>query len=236
MVACSSIESGVELVSIASLRNIETNSRSVLISENIAIEGIITANDKYGEFYNCLIIEDGSAAVKIMCDYEDLYISYPIHNTVTIYCSGLYLINHYGAITLGAEPTGDYTLDYISQANLGRYVKSNYTSAEPFTPPKLDICELTPLHYFQMVELDEVTISGYNGSQLFCVRDSTTNRTVDTYHTITDKNGDTAELSVDRLCMYADDSLPTITCNIQAIVGYYDQQYSLTITDCKYWY
>ncbi len=223
-------------VSIASLRNTETNSRSVLISESITIEGTITGTSKYGEFYNMLIVEDESAAVKIMCEVEDLYRIYAFGNQVKINCSGLYMTNDYGAIVLGAEPTGDYTLDYISQSKLGVYITQSVVPDETYLPLTVTLDALTPLHTYQYVQLDDVTISNSIGITTFCQRDSLTGRTVDTYHTITDKAGHSAELSVDQYCSYADAQLPTEACTIQAIVGYYDGEYYLTITNCGYSY
>ncbi|MFI3281728.1 MAG: DUF5689 domain-containing protein [Rikenellaceae bacterium] len=220
-------------VSIASLRNIEANNRSVLISQSISIEGVITANSEYGEFYKTLIIEDESAAVKILCDIDDDYQLYPYGYRVSVSCSGLYLNNLYGALTLGAEPTGDYTLDYIEQSKLGRYLKEGSEQTGLPRPTTLTIDQLTPLHTYQLVEIEEVTITNSDGVETFCQRDPLTNRTVDTYHIITDKAGNSAELSVDRLCAYADLLLPSGPCTIHAVVSYYfDGEYSLTITNC----
>lgn len=238
LVACAkdAAEIGSSTISIASLRNTETNSRSVLISESIIIEGTITGTSKYGEFYNMLIVEDQSAAVKIMCEVEDLYRIYAFGNQVKINCSGLYMTNDYGAIVLGAEPTGDYTLDYISQSKIGVYITQSVVPDETYLPLTVTLDALTPLHTYQYVQLDDVTISNSSGVATFCQRDSLTGRTVDTYHVVTDKAGNSAELSVDQYCSYADAQLPARACTIQAIVGYYNGEYYLTITNCGYSY
>lgn len=238
LVACAKDAEQIEssTISIASLRNTETNGRSVLISESITLEGTITGTSKYGEFYNMLIVEDQSAAVKIMCEVEDLYRIYAFGNRVKINCSGLYMTNDYGAIVLGVEPTGDYTLDYISQSKLGIYITESVVPDETYAPLSVTLDALTPLHTYQYVQLDDVTISNTSGVTTFCQRDSLTGRTVDTYHLITDKAGNSAELSVDQYCSYADAQLPTEACTIQAIVGYYNGEYYLTITNCGYSY
>ncbi|MFR9524039.1 MAG: DUF5689 domain-containing protein [Rikenellaceae bacterium] len=233
--ACSRSETDDNAWSIASLRNIETNSRSVLITQNITLEGTITANDKYGEFYNSLIAEDQSGAVKIMCEVENSYQLYPFGTHVSISCSGLYLNNQYGAISLGTEPTSDYTLDYISQSKVGQYIKTLDNESSAPQPLITTIGSLTPLHTYMYVELSDIMINNEDNIATFCQRDSSTGRTVDTYHTITDSLGNTAELAVDRLCSYADATLPATPCTIQAIVTYYyDSQYTLTITNCAY--
>ncbi len=233
-IACTKVDDTQNDVSIASLRNIETNNRSVLISESVTLEGTITASSKYGEFYNMLIVEDESAAVKIMCEVEDLYQTYPFGNQVKINCSGLYMTNDYGALTLGAEPTDDYTLDYISQSKFGQYITQSEAPTQTHQPLKITIGELTPLHTYRYIELSEIIISNDSEITTFCERDIETGRTIDTEHTITDKSGNCITLTVDRLCSYADAQIPTDYCTIQAIVGYYNQEYSVTITNCSY--
>lgn len=224
-----------QTASIASLRNYDTNYRSMLITDNITVEGYVTANDKYGEFSNCLIIEDSSAALKIMCEIDQSYQLYPFGSKVKVSCSGLYLINHYGSITLGAEPTGDYTLDYISQSRLGQYVKTTTESSDQLIEANdIEISELTPLYAYSYVELSNVKISNELGIETFCDRNIETGRTVDTSHTITDSAGLVIELYVDQLCSYADAQLPTGSCQIKGIVDYYNGEYSITITNCDY--
>ncbi|MFR9503537.1 MAG: DUF5689 domain-containing protein [Rikenellaceae bacterium] len=238
LTACNNDSSGSQsshgVVSIATLRNMETNNRSVLISDNLLIEGIVTANDKYNEFYNCLVIEDQSAAIKILCELEDGYKEYPFGAQLRVSCSGLYLINHYGSLKIGAEPSDEYTLDYIAQSRVGQYIKRLDDPTLIITPSEIDIEALTPLDTYRYIVLSEVLINNEEGTTTLCQRDSETGRTVDTSHTITDSKGDTIELFVDRLCTYADSELPTTTCTLHAIVDYYDEAYSLTITNCSY--
>ncbi len=236
LIGCTSVDSEAEYLSIAALRNIETNSRSILITESITLRGVVTANDEYGEFYNSLIIEDESDAVKIICECDNLYQSYSFGDIVEVKCSGLYLLNHYGALTLGAEPTGEYTLDYIQQSKLGQYVKEYESPTDTHVPLQMLLSDLTPLHTYRFVEIEDAVITNADGITTFCQRDPETGRTVDTYHTITDSQGNSAELLVDRLCRYADATLPTSAHSISAIVGYYNQEYSLTITHGMYGY
>ncbi len=221
------------ITSIAALRNIETNNRSTLITENICVEGVVVANNEYGEFYNMLVVEDQSSAVKILCDLDD-YVLYPFCTTLTIYCSGLYLTNYYGDLTLGAQPTGDYTLDYISQSQIGRYIKERDVDYTTYTALDVSIEELSPLHIFRYVKLSDVMITSADSLTTFCQRDSLTGRTVDTEHTITDLKGNNITLSVSRNCSYADKAVPTSTTSINAIVDYFDGEYSVTISNASY--
>ncbi len=231
LISCSDSQVEEQNLSISALRNFESNSRSILISESITLQGYVVANDKYGEFYNSIIIEDGSDAVKILVDMEENYRSYPFGAMVTINCSGLYLLNHYGALTLGAYPTDDYTLDYISQSKIGQYLKWCETPDQAHEPLQISLGELTTLHSLRYVEIEDLLISGYQGVSTYCQRDSLTGRTVATTHTLSDLDGNLAELSVNRLCEYSDEPLPTQPTTLNGIVGYYQGVYSLTITN-----
>lgn len=233
--ACSTTNEGLTTSSsIASLRNIETNYSSSLITQNITLEGQITANDRYGEFSSCIIVEDQSGAVKILCDLDDAYQTYPFGASVQILCNGLYLLNHYGSLKLGAAPTGEYTLDYIDSSSVGQYVKLLESSAEPPEPQEVTLDDLTIFHIFCLVILRDVTITNPDGVTTFCDRDPDTSRTVDTSHTITDSQGNSATLYVESTCSYADQELPTSPTTIMAIVDYYDSQYSLTICNAGF--
>ncbi len=234
--ACNTTSEGLTTTtsSIAALRNIETNNSSSLITQNITLEGQVTANDRYGEFASCIIVEDQSGAVKILCDLDDGYQTYPFGASVQIHCNGLYLLNHYGSLKLGAAPTGEYTLDYIASSDVGQYVKLMESSAEAPEPQEVTLDALTIFHIFCLVTLRDVTITNSDGLTTFCERDPDTSRTVDTSHTITDSQGNSATLFVESTCAYADQELPTSPTTIMAIVDYYDSQYSLTICNAGY--
>ncbi len=235
LLSCSTeVDIESQIVSIASLRNIATNYRSYLLTENIVVEGVVTANDFYGEFSSCLIIEDESSALKVLCEVDQAYLDYPFGARVEVSCSGLYLINHYGALKIGAEPNDEYTLSNISASKVGQYVKLVSLEESAPTCLEVEISELTELHSYRYVQLDNIFIFNANGISTFCERDAESGRTVDTTHTLIDQAGNTMELFVDRLCVYADTVLPTTRCTLQGIVDYYNGVYSLTLTNKGY--
>lgn len=60
------------------------------IKDNIIISGFVIANDKTGNFFKQIIIDDGTAAIPILLDAYNLYNDYPIGQQVFIKCKGLY--------------------------------------------------------------------------------------------------------------------------------------------------
>ena len=45
---------------------------SVAVTEDITLEGVVTGNDFYGEFYKTLVVEDASGGISIAADHPSL--------------------------------------------------------------------------------------------------------------------------------------------------------------------
>ena len=77
-------------VTIAALKSRCTGAQAA-VTEDITIEGVVTGNDLYGEFYKTLVVEDTSGGISIAVDATELYVDYPVGTAVTIHCNGLFL-------------------------------------------------------------------------------------------------------------------------------------------------
>jgi hypothetical protein len=77
------------------------------IETDIIISGIITADDKSGNFYKTLVIQDATAAIAIRVDVSDFYTRYPIGRRIFVKCKGLILGDYNALIQLGGYV--DYT-------------------------------------------------------------------------------------------------------------------------------
>ncbi len=219
--------------SIASLRDIETHNHTILIDENITLEGRVVANDAYGEFYKRLIVQDCSGGVELICDMNNIYTRYPIGATVRISCSGLYLANINGTIQLGAASTLEYTQGYITPAQLGRHIKFGNQSGGALVPISRAVSSISLLDISTLVRLDDLTIDTPHLS--FCQIDTLSAKPVDTRHTIIDSRGDSITLFVNRSCKYARTPIPTNLQFINAVVGYREDEFILTISDAAYY-
>ncbi len=94
-------------VTIAALKSRCTGAQAA-VTEDITIEGVVTGNDLYGEFYKTLVVEDTSGGISIAVDATELYVDYPVGTAVTIHCNGLFLCDYGGKVMLGTRPTGEY--------------------------------------------------------------------------------------------------------------------------------
>ena len=95
------------MVTIAALKSRCTGAQAA-VTEDITVEGVVTGNDLYGEFYKTLVVEDTSGGISIAVDATELYVDYPVGTAVTIHCNGLFLCDYGGKVMLGTRPTDEY--------------------------------------------------------------------------------------------------------------------------------
>jgi hypothetical protein len=76
------------------------------------IEGVVTADDRSGNFYHQIVIQDSTGGLTININQTYLYNSYPIGRKLFINLQGLYLANYKGLMQLcsGIDATGKIIL------------------------------------------------------------------------------------------------------------------------------
>lgn len=217
---------------ISKLWEVGYNSSSTAITQNIIIEGVVTANDKFSEFDNKIIIEDSSGAVEIMLEADGgnaKYFKFGTH--VRLYAFGLWVSTQRQKLTVGTRPTSEYSVDYIPSKQLFQYLRLMQIPLDPPTAQEREINTLSPRDISRLVTIDSLTFISRDTLKTFCRRDSLTNRSINTSHILSDPQGNRVELFVNAECEYSDNNVPKVECAIQAIVNYFDGNYSLTITN-----
>lgn len=98
--------------------------QAVLISDNVVISGRVITDDRPGNFYKTLYIQDETASIEIKVGRNGLYNEYKRGQKIYVDCSGLY-VGMYGydsedgagMIQIGhADPTGEYETSYLESA------------------------------------------------------------------------------------------------------------------------
>src|SRR5688500_7260470 len=75
---------------IAQLKAMHTVAGSIdVINTDIIIEGIVVANDKSGNLYKEIYIQDATGGLNILLDANSLYTSFPVGRKVFIKANGL---------------------------------------------------------------------------------------------------------------------------------------------------
>lgn len=221
------------VVSIAYLKSL-CDGPQFVVTEQIAVCGRVTGNNRYGEFPYTIVLEDASGGICIAADYPALKSPYPLGCELIVYCNGLTLYNYGGKIEMG-RPNDD--ADYwqtgtdrrIPAEELARYLRlSDGEACRPAAQP-IGMDELTPYRVDTYVRIDRVRFAGRG---TWCDRDPQTGRSVTTEHRLTDVAGNPLPLALrtSGSAVYADEPLPSGSGSLCGILDYFGGAYTLRIT------
>lgn len=115
-----------------------------VITDDIIISGVVVANDKSGNFYKTLFIQDASGALQLSLDATSLYGTYPVGRRVFVYCKGLCLTDYRGTIFLGmkANISGVPSVEGIPANAISNYVVGGSLN-NPVVPKVVTASQLT---------------------------------------------------------------------------------------------
>ncbi len=111
--------------SIKALKAMHTSAGAYdLISTDIIISGIVVADDKSGNLYKQLFIQDATGGLQIMLDANSLYGTYPVGRKIFIKCNGLTISDYNKTMMLGVKATvaGSPSLEGIPANLISRYI------------------------------------------------------------------------------------------------------------------
>ena len=108
-----------------------------LITTDRIIAGVVVADDKSGNLYKNIYIQDSTGAINVLLDAGSLYATYPVGRRVFINCKGLCLSDYNRMIQLGIRATvsGSPSLEAIPSGLISQYVTGG--SLNNFVTPKL---------------------------------------------------------------------------------------------------
>lgn len=194
------------------------------IADQTVVRGVVTANDRYGEFPRQLVIQDATGGIAIAADYSAADNAYPLGEELIVYCNGLTLYDYGGKIELG-KITDESRI--IPREELGKYLRLSGRTPEQITARPVRIGELSPADVDTYVRIDGVR---FLESDTWCDRDPETGRPATTERTLTDAAGRTLAVRTAGTALYADEPLPSGSGSLCGIIDYFGGAYSLRIT------
>jgi hypothetical protein len=72
-----------------------------VVSQDIIIRGIVIADDKSGNLYKTIVIQDATGGITLLLGGNNLFNTYPIGREIFVNCKGLYLGDYNRVIQLG---------------------------------------------------------------------------------------------------------------------------------------
>ena len=96
-----------------------------VINTDIIISGIVVANDKTGNIYKELYIQDSTGGIALQLDATNMYTTYPVGRRVFVYAKGLALSDYNRQVQLGIKATvaGVPSIQAIASGLISQYVK-----------------------------------------------------------------------------------------------------------------
>ena len=147
----------------------------VKIDEELIIGGQVVSEDRSGNIYKELYIQDASGAISIKMGQYSMYNDYKPGQWVYVKCSGLTLGSYSGMLQLGfMDPSGDYETAYLEEKNIiaTHVFKGKLdTPVQPLEMKEADLVEALKEGSLKSDKFGRlVTLKGlkYNG-KIFCL-------------------------------------------------------------------
>ena len=147
---------------IADLKALHTLGSYEEITEDIIISGVVIADDRSGNFFRALLIQDSTAGIEIRMNETDLFNEYGEGRELFIKCNGLWLGDFAGITQLGAgtevDDDGDIELSRLPSALFDEFIVKGQWNKH-VTPTIKTIAELRSGDISTLVRLENMQFS-----------------------------------------------------------------------------
>ena len=159
-----------------------TQGTTVAITDDIVIEGVVSMDDKSGNFYQQIAIQDSTGGILLRLAGSNLYTSYPVGRKILVKAKGLYLGDYGRLIQLGGgvdAVDGGVTL---LSANLHDQHIIKGAVNQPLVPKLVSIGQLTTTlqdpYVNTLIRLENVEFSAGDLSKTYADATGSGNRFV----------------------------------------------------------
>lgn len=208
--------------------------------DSIIIEGIVVSDDKEGNFYKTIVIQDNTGGIEVKLEKTTLYNDYKRGQRVVIYCNNLYLGDYGGLIQIGSPYTENgYTQlgGMQSDVIINKHVFRKGRTMVPVTPITINPTLLTPSNLSKLVRADDVefvTLTSPETGNRLTYADKAGGESVDHYLKGRLLNyGTTLVVRTSGYSSFANDTIPSMSGSITGVLSYYNGTYQLIIRDLK---
>lgn len=228
-----------QTVSIALLKTLY-NGAPVLITREWRISGAVVSSDREGNFYNTLVLDDGTAGIEVRLDMEEIFKRFMIHTRATVRLNGLWLGSYGGTLQLGAEPFGEYQTQLLPEVAAIEHIVSDNTFYGEVRPRTLTFGELSLRHVSTYVAFEGVRFADEERGLSWAETEASEKEAGDgadppsaTDRHIVDTAGDTLVVRTSRHARFASWLLPEGVGRIEGVLGYFNGVYQLMVCDSE---
>jgi hypothetical protein len=196
-----------------------------LLDTALYIEGVVIADDKSGNYYKEIIIQDQTGGIAILIDKNSFYVEFPIGRKVYVKVQGLKLESNAGVIKLGATDIQG-TQIRIPNALVPNYFIKGLCNQEVI-PQTVTINSLNPALISTLIKLDNVEfLDGPSGATFADAANFVTlNRTVQ------DCNQNTIIVRTSGYAEFASTAVPSGNGSLYAVYSVFNNTAQLFVRD-----
>jgi hypothetical protein len=220
----------LDTITIAHLRSLYTIGLPMIIDGDVTISGTVTGDDKSGNLYKTIVIQDNTAAIPVLIERSTLYTDFPMGRKVYIKCKGLVIGHYNNYLQLGGYI--DYSGNQPAVGNIpSALIPSTIIKGpmvEPVAPKKVRIQDLNDSYQAQLIQIDSVEFTLKDADEPYA--DIVYQNSLDRYAT---DCGHVYEIDVrtSNFAKFANQNTPTGNGSLVGIYSVYGSDPQLTILD-----
>ena len=217
-------------LTIADLKAMHTIGGLELVTADKIIGGIVVADDKSGNFYKTIVIQDETGGIQVKLDGYDLYTEYPVGRQVYINVKGLYLGDYNNLYEIGGgvdNTVSPARLGYIASTLFDQYITKGSLN-NVITPKVVKVADLNDSYQSTLIQLDNFEFAVGDTSKPYA--DSTLTSSAVNY-TIKSCAGESIVLRNSSYADFAGYNLPNDNGSILAIYTVFGSTKQLNIRD-----
>jgi len=156
-------------LTISELKAMHTTGKLEQITVDKIISGSIIADDKSGEFYKTIVIQDSTGGISMKLDGYDLYTDYAIGRMIFIKVKGLYLGDYNKLIQLGGgvdNSSSSPDLAPLASTLFDKYIIKGILSSS-VTPRVIKVADLNDSYQNTLIQLDNFEFAAADTSKTF---------------------------------------------------------------------
>jgi hypothetical protein len=132
---------GYKHITIAALK--AKTAGTLLVPDSVYITGFVVANDKGGNFYKQIMLQDSTGGIPLLLEKNGLSGEYPVGRTVHVACKGLTLSPYGRFMQLGYAVDATNSLAGIPSALISTYVTKSKMDAEGAKPTVVTLAQIS---------------------------------------------------------------------------------------------
>ncbi|MFZ9694979.1 MAG: DUF5689 domain-containing protein [Chitinophagaceae bacterium] len=222
-------------ISIKDVKARYTSGAAVQITDDVVIEGIVSCDDRSGNYYQQIAIQDETGGVLLRLSGNNLFNNYPVGRKLFVKLKGLYLGQYNGTLQFG----GGIDSAYLTQGGvtlLAYYLQDKHIIKgplnQPLVPKEVSVADLTTSLQNQyistLIKLVDYEFSTADTSKKYADATQSGNRTVQGCSAPATNR---ITLRTSNYSNFAEVKLPKGNGSIVGVYSYFGTTKQLTIRD-----